>query len=105
MNKYHAQKVTVHGETFDSKKEAARWQDLQILQRAGLIEQLKRQVRFEIIPKVGKFRAKYYIADFTYLCNGHLVVEDVKSSATKTPVYQLKKHLMYLVHKVEIKEV
>ncbi len=103
MSKYHNTKVTIHGETFDSKKEAARWQDLQILQRAGLIEQLKRQVRFEILPKVGKFRAKYYIADFTYLCNGKLVVEDAKG--VRTPVYQLKKHLMMLVHKIEIKEV
>lgn len=103
MNKYHNKKVTYDGQTFDSKKELARWQELQILQRAGVIEQLKRQVRFEILPKIGKFRAKYYIADFTYLCNGRLVVEDAKG--VRTPVYQLKKHLMMLVHKIEIKEV
>lgn len=102
-SKYHAKKTTVDGITFDSKKEAERWTELKILERAGVIEQLKRQVKFELIPKLPGERAVNYYADFTYLCNGKLVVEDVKGY--KTPVYRLKRLLMLWLHQIRVKEV
>lgn len=98
-NKYGNHKTVVDGITFDSKKEADRWAELQMLDRAGLISDLKRQVRFEIVPKVKgngeTSRARYYVADFTYIQEGQKVIEDVKSPATRADkVYSLKKALM-----------
>lgn len=100
--------VKVNG--YDSIKEMQRHYELQILERAGKISNLKRQVRFELIPhqlingKV-KERAVNYIADFTYTENGKLIVEDVKSPATRTPEYIIKRKLMLYIHGIEIKEV
>jgi len=103
QSKFHAQKVTVGGITFASKHEAARWQDLKILERAHVIEQLQRQVRFDLIPAQGKERGVYYVADFTYLQNGKLVVEDAKGY--KTPEYIIKRKLMRWVHGISVREV
>ena len=81
------------------------------MERAGAISDLKTQVPFLLIPAqkddAGKTieRAVKYIADFTYRENGQLVVEDVKSDATRTDVYKIKKKLMLSVHGVRIKEV
>ena len=80
-----------------------RWCELGIMAKAGVIEDLQRQVRFEIVGKTDKFRARYYVADFVYRENGKLVVEDAKG--VKTDVYQLKKALMYEKYGIEIKEV
>ena len=76
-------------------------------QRAGKIQNLKRQVKFELIPtqyKDGKciFKKTSYIADFTYIENGEFIVED--SKGFKTEVYNIKKKLMYQVHGIIIKE-
>ena len=95
---------------YDSKKEMRRHQELILLERAGQIKDLKTQVKFELIPhqteggKV-KERAVNYIADFTYAENGKLIVEDVKSPATKTPEYIIKRKLMRYIYGIEIKEV
>lgn len=95
---------------YDSRKEKRRADELGMMRRAGLIEDLKEQVRFELIPKQyvdGKLaeRATHYVADFTYMENGKLVVEDVKSEATrKLPVYVIKRKLMLHVHGVRIRE-
>ena len=109
-NKYHAQKVSVGGITFDSRKEADRWQTLRLLERAGKISGLQRQVAYPLLPaqKVdGKTaeRAVRYIADFVYLdtATGKIVVEDVKG--VKTEVYKLKRKLMLFFHGIRIKEV
>lgn len=105
-NKYR--NVKAYG--YDSKKEMRRHQELIILERAGQIKDLKTQVKFELIPhqieggKV-KERAVNYIADFTYTENGKLIVEDVKSPATRTSEYIIKRKLMRYVHGIEIKEV
>lgn len=109
-SKYHNRKTTHDGQTFDSQKEARRWAELRLLEKAGEITQLSRQTVFELVPNQienGKVveRKVTYKADFTYLENGHYVCEDVKSEATKTPVYRLKKKLMRYVHGIEIKEV
>lgn len=118
MNKYHNRKVT----TFDgiehaSQKEANRWCELKLLERAGKIHNLDRQVKFTLIPAQyeelteGKKPKKKlierecaYIADFVYADeNGHLIVEDTKGFKTKE--YVIKRKLMLYVHHVKIKEV
>lgn len=107
-SKYGAVRVrTVDGIEHDSKKEAARWQELNLMLRARLIEDLQRQVRFELIPKQEGERSCTYIADFVYIDRktGQKVVEDVKSPATRTEAYRIKRKLMLLVHGIRIKEI
>ena len=102
-NKYGARKLTApDGQVFDSVKEYHRWGCLKLLERAGKIKDLKRQVKFELIPKQEGERACYYIADFTYMENGELVVEDCKGF--KTDVYKIKKKLMLMEHGIRIRE-
>lgn len=109
MNKYHAKKVTVDGIKFDSRKEANRYCELKLLQRAGKITGLQRQVRYLLVPtqydKDGKciYYSANYVADFVYHQNGDLVVEDVKGY--RTPEYILKKKLMLERYGIIIKEV
>jgi hypothetical protein len=88
---------------FASKREANRAFELQLLERAGQISDLKMQVPFEVIPAGPGERAAFYVADFTYVQGGHQVVEDVKG--VKTPVYLLKRKLMLHVHGIRIQEV
>lgn len=102
-NKYGARKLTApDGQVFDSVKEYHRWGCLKLLERAGKITDLKRQVKFELIPKQEGERACHYIADFTYMENGKLVVEDCKGF--KTDVYKIKKKLMLMEHGIRIRE-
>ncbi|NOQ48725.1 MAG: DUF1064 domain-containing protein [Methanococcoides sp.] len=90
---------------FDSKREAMRYRDLDLLQKAGEISELKTQVTFEVVPKQEGERAVKYIADFSYFdLNGNYVVEDVKSPATKTPAYVIKRKLMLHVHGIRVLE-
>lgn len=106
-NKYKAKKVYWNGIRFDSQKEADRYGGLLLLQKAGIISDLQRQVKFTLLPAQyeGKkciFKATNYYADFTYMQDGKLVVEDVKGFKTKE--YQLKKKMMYYFHHIKIKE-
>lgn len=108
MQKYRNKKITIDGITFDSKKEANRWMELKLLERAGEISHLARQVKYELIPSQkidGKVveRACSYVADFVYLENGKTVVEDTKGF--KTPDYIIKRKLMLQVHGIHIREV
>jgi hypothetical protein len=110
--KFNNVKVDVDGQLVDSGKEARRARELEQLQAAGVIQDLKRQVRFVLAPAVhlvGEARKKpalRYFADFTYLQDGQLVVEDAKSPPTrKLASYRNKKHLMATVHGIHIKEV
>ena len=107
MNKYKAKKVTLDGIEFDSRKEAARYCDLKTMQQVGVIENLNCHPEFELIPKCGKERAAKYHADFSYVdvATGKLVVEDVKSKATKTRDYILRRKLMNWRFDIQIKEV
>ena len=111
MSKYRNQKTIVDGITFDSIKEANRWAELKLLERAGKITFLQRQPSFVIVPKQvrdGKMieRQVVYKADFAYKDeNGEDVVEDVKSPATKTKVYILKRKLMLWEYGIQIREV
>lgn len=107
MNKYNARAITVDGIQFDSRKEAARYGELLALQRAGLISGLKRQEEFELIPKCGRERPARYHADFSYTdtATGEKVVEDVKSRATRTKDYILRRKLMNWRYGIQIREV
>ena len=104
MTKYNNTKIRVDGRLFDSKAEAARWQELQMLERAGEITELERQVEYELIPKQKGERAVKYIADFRYVDHeGKTVVEDTKG--VKTPVWIIKRKLMLRVHGIRVREV
>ena len=107
-SKFHAKKTTVDGIVFDSKREAARYQELKLMERAGAIHDLKRQVRYELIPAFdcdGKhYRPTAYIADFVYTDakTGKEVVEDVKGY--RPDVYRLKAKLFAARYGVSILE-
>ena len=98
--KYNAVKTVVDGITFDSKKEAARYAELNLLERAGEITCLTLQPRFDIIIK-GKFCC-FYKADFKYFTAETCVIEDVKGM--KTPMYRLKKKLVEAQYGIKITE-
>ena len=117
-SKYHAKKVTVGDETFDSLKECERWHELQRTQMKGEIKGLCRQVRYNLIPTQrepdivgpkGKHRPGRviergvdYVADFVYYKGGKIIVEDVKGY--KTPEYIIKRKLMLYKFGIRILE-
>lgn len=108
MAKYHSRKVTRDGMTFDSVKEYKRYCELSLLEKAGMVTDLERQVKFELIPSQkidGKVveRPCSYVADFVYMENGQKVVEDTKGFRTKD--YVIKRKLMLWVHGIRIREV
>lgn len=115
MNKYKNRKSTADGITFDSKKERDRYIQLKSLERAGEIKNLELQPKFKLIVNgkplliksegYPKGRQATYTADFRYIENGIEVVEDVKSPATKTYVYKLKKAFVEAIYNVVIIEV
>lgn len=96
-SKFSAEKTTVHGYTFDSKKEANYYLELKIREKAGEIKNLKLQPRYLLqnaFSYNGKlYRKIEYIADFEYfdISKNSIVVVDVKGF--KTNVYKLKKKL------------
>ena len=112
MSKYGNKKIEIDGIIFDSIKEGTRYKQLRLLERAGLIKDLKLQTTFELQPSFKKnnktIRAITYKADFDYLTkdNRH-IVEDVKSKATeKDKVYRIKrKMLQYKYDNIEFKEI
>ena len=111
VHKYHNIKtMTSDGIEHDSQAEAKRWIQLKLLERAGEIKDLKRQVKYVLIPSQkegGKVieRECSYIADFVYtdLRTGQTVVEDTKGLRTKD--YTIKRKLMLWVHNIKVKEV
>ena len=109
MNKYGAKKTVLDGQIFDSRREAARYAELRLLERAGEIHDLQRQVPFVLIPTQRDSKGKVierecrYVADFVYTDNGMKVVEDTKGMRTKE--YIIKRKLMLEKHGIRIKEV
>lgn len=118
-SKYGSKKIK-HGDmVFDSKKEFRRWQELKLLEEAGEIENLQRQVKYVLIPtqrepdRIGKrggiIRGKVlerevaYFADFVYEENGELVIEDVKG--VRTPEYIIKRKMLLYLYDIRIKEI
>lgn len=130
MNKYNARKIMIGAEVFDSKKEARRYQELKLMERAGKISNIQRQVKYVLIPaqraetteiyakgakkgqpKEGRLiehECAYY-ADFVYTDRktGKTVVEDVKGykRGAAYAIFKMKKKLMLYVHKIKVKEV
>ena len=127
QSKYNNEPTTVNGIKFDSKKEARRYEELMVMLRAGEIRNLRLQAQYAlqesfITPEGTRIRAIKYVADFAYEkrvvmrrggpCDPvgveqywQPVVEDVKSRATKTPQYEMKKKMMYEKFRIEIREV
>ena len=126
--KYNNKKVTLDGITFDSQKEANRYCELKLLQRAGQIQNLELQKEFELIPAQYEYYPRYgksgkrlkdgarcieqscvYKADFAYIENGKTVVEDVKGyrdpKGAAYAKFAIKRKLMLHVYGIRIKEV
>lgn len=105
-SKHGNQKITIDGQTFDSKREYNRYCQLKMMESKGLISKLERQVKYDLAPSVkinGKTKpALRYFADFVYLENGQKVVEDAKGH--QTDVYKIKRHLMKAFLSIDIKE-
>jgi predicted DNA binding CopG/RHH family protein len=98
-SKYRNVRVEVDGLKFDSKAEAARWQQLRLLEKAGRIRELRRQVRYPLV--VNQFLSEEdgdtignYVADFDYIfideVNNFRVTEDVKGMITDLSKWKLK---------------
>ena len=123
-SKYGNRKTVVDGIVFDSQKEAQRYRELLLLERAGKISYLDRQTKFTLIPaqrepstemykrgrnkgkeKPGKLLEKEcsYIADFAYFQDDKYVVEDTKG--VRTEAYKIKRKLMLERYGIQIKEV
>jgi hypothetical protein len=108
FSKYGNKKVEWQGMKFDSKRELARYQDLLLLEKAGQIQDLKRQVVF-VLAKSVKFidslRARpalRYVSDFTYTKDGEFIIEDAKGFRSEK--YLIKKHLMLALLGLHITE-
>lgn len=114
MRKYNNTKREYDGHKFDSLKELGRYKILSVWLACGVISQLELQKPFVIVPSVvlikdskpKKKPAVKYIADFVYVQDTRVIIEDVKSEATKKlPVYRLKIHLMKHVHGFDVTEI
>ena len=97
-NKYKNIKTEYNGVIYDSRKEATRAQELDLLLKAGIISNLQRQVSFPIVINGKKVFS--YIADFVYTEKGKQVVEDVKG--VKTAIFNLKKKCVEAEYGIEI---
>jgi hypothetical protein len=123
---YNIKTRTSDGLVFDSHKEARRWEELLLLQKAGKIVELRRQVPYELIPAQYEVFERYskkgerlkdgkrllerkidYVADFVYTDaeKGELIVEDTKSEATKTKDFVIKRKLMLAIHGIRVREI
>ena len=108
--KYRNKPCQIGAEKYRSQREAKRHQTLLLMQKAGRIAGLTREVPFVLAPGVkilGEDRARpalRYVADFTYsdVRSGTVVVEDAKGM--QTAMYRLKKHLMKTVHGIDVVE-
>ena len=85
--KFKNKPTLLDGIKFDSKKEAARYAELKILEKQGMIKDLSCQPRIPLF--VNGVTIGHYVGDFKYWRDGEMIIEDVKSPATKTPVYRL----------------
>jgi len=114
-NKYHAEPIHVDGRRFASKKEAARFLELRLLEKHGAIADLECQPVFPLhvfevwrsqvpirITTIGKFTADFQYCD---LATGEIVIEDTKSDPTKTEAYRLRKRLAEVIHGIHVREI
>lgn len=96
FNKYHNKKLDTPDGKFDSKYEYQKWCELKLLEKAGEISSLKRQVKLELIPKIKTnietFRSISYYADFMYIDGDKKIIYESKGYKTKE--YLIKKRLL-----------
>ena len=124
-NKYHNTKIEIDGQKFDSKREYGRWSFLKIMEQQGLITDLRRQVKYELVPPIIETevvhlktkdksvektvqRAIEYVADFVYMKDGKTVVEDMKASSKRgaiDKVFLIKEKLFRYRYGFNIKRV
>lgn len=103
--------VIIGGHKFDSKAEGRRWNELVLLQEAGLIRDLSPHPRYMLQQgftnwRGEKMRPIHYTGDFYYVEDNHPVVEDVKSPASKTTAYQIRIKLFQFQYQgIEFREV
>ena len=122
-NKYKNRKVITAEGVFDSVREYHRYLELRLLERAGKIKDLQRQVKFVLIPAQYELYERYsdktgkrlkdgrrcvekeciYLADFVYFDGNHNVVEDTKGF--RTEAYIMKRKLMLHKYGIKIREV
>lgn len=95
MRKYRNKKTQIGMYVFDSIAESKRYKELALLEKAGQIKGLELQPKFllqEGFKKNGKtYRKIEYIADFMYIENGKVIIEDVKGM--ETDVFKLKRKM------------
>ena len=121
--KYRNVKMEYEGMAFDSKRELKRYLFLRDAERRGEISMLERQKEYELIPavtreveqklktkvkikKVTEQKATKYRADFVYVKDGEVVVEDVKIAPHMIPAdYRLKEKLMFYLYRIRIRRV
>lgn len=100
MNKYRNKKVIVDDYIFDSIQESRRYKELKLLLKTGQIQNLELQPHFllqESFKKNGKtYRKIEYIADFKYIENNKIIIEDVKG--IQTDVFKLKHKLFEKIY-------
>lgn len=125
-SKYFAKKVKVNGEAYDSTKEYKRYRELLLLEKAGAITDLQKQVKFVLIPAQYETFERYgksgkrlkdgqrciekecsYYADFVYYENGKKIVEDTKGykKGTAYDLFTIKRKLMLSVHGIRVREI
>ena len=120
--KYGNKKAEIDGETFDSLKEARRGKELELMEQAGEIKNLRRQVNYLLIPAqrepdtigprggVKKGKGVFYVADFVYTdADGNTVVEDVKgyrdTNSAAYKVFVLKRKMMLFKYGIRVIEI
>ena len=122
-SKYNNKKIVNEFGTWDSKKEFQRWLVLKEAEAQGVITDLQRQVKFELIPAVREKYIKHlktkdkecertlqlpitYACDFQYTKNGETIVEDVKASPKMLPKdFILKEKMMFALKGIKIRRV
>lgn len=122
-SKYNNKKIVNEFGKWDSKKEFKRWLVLKEAEAQGMITDLQRQVKFELIPAVREKYIKHlktkdkecertlqlpitYTCDFQYTKNGETIVEDVKASPKMLPKdFVLKEKMMFAIKGIKIKRV
>jgi hypothetical protein len=97
--KYKNSWVEIDGVKFQSKREAARWGVLKLMEQAGEISDLRRQVRYRL--EVNGLLICCYICDFNYTKESQLVCEDVKGLVL--PIFKLKQRLMKACLNIDVK--
>lgn len=100
LRKYKNIPTIINGEKFDSRGEARRWQDLRLMEKAGEITNLTRQVKYDMV--VNGVKICTFVPDFEYTKGGQLVTEDFKSKATMTPTFRLKAKLFKALYNREV---